>query len=63
MDAAREKLFSLLPPDRQAKVRREVEILSALDLPSMTDAALMELYSACTDEITRRDIRMNEGLE
>jgi hypothetical protein len=60
MDAMREKLLSLLPQDRQAKIRKEVETLSGLDLPSMTDGALVELSSACDDEITRRGIRVNQ---
>ena len=55
MEAMREKLLSLLPPERQVKIRQEIETLSALDLPSMTDAALAELYDAVASEISRRD--------
>ena len=54
MDAMREKLLSLLPQDRQAKIGQEIETLSVLDLPTMTDAALEELYDACEAEISRR---------
>jgi hypothetical protein len=60
MDAEREKLLSLLRPERQAKIRRELEVLSSLDLPAMSDAALVELSSACDFEITRRRIRVGQ---
>lgn len=55
MDVLREKLLSLLPQDRQAKLRKEIETLSGLDLPAMSDAGLTELYTACADEIHRRE--------
>ena len=42
------------------QIRQEIETLSSLDLPSMTDAALVELSSACDDEITRRGIRVSQ---
>ena len=55
MDAMREKLISLLPPERRAHVVRDIEALSKLNLVDMTDAALAELYDAVSGEIARRD--------
>lgn len=53
--------------DDATELRREVHSLrdalkeiTQLDVPSMSYAALVELYNACSDEITRRNIRVDQ---
>ena len=62
MDAAREKLLSLLPKERQAQIRQEIETLSSLNIPAMSDAALGELYDATAMEMTRRELSLAREL-
>lgn len=54
--ADKERLIAMLPPIRQAQVRKDMEVLKSLRLWEMTDAALDELHTAVSEEICRRAI-------